>query len=157
MGAPNMRRVDESMASLTIGVPRSLESAKAERALEGLAEREEQIKIEVSGRAEEFNSWTLVEVEFETVFVDATGQRDADFTEPHFYFGSYVPIGGPVGLMACVTAWHKTDRNEVTGCTLAIGCQASDVARTFKGELHAVFQGYGVPSDDYEAENFDVG
>lgn len=156
MGRPTMRQVEESLASVTIGTVRSIEGAKAQRALEGLAEREEQLKIDVSGNAEEFTTWVEVEIEFETIFVDATGQRDSDFVTPHFYYGSYVPVGGPVGLVACVTEWVTNDRNETTGCTLAIGCQASDVARKFKGELHAVFQGYGVPVDDYGIEDFDV-
>lgn len=156
MAAPEMRQIEDSMNSMTIGAVRSIEGARAQRALEGLAEREEQMKIAVSGQAEEFNSWTTVEIEFETVFVDATGQRDSDFTRPHFYYGSYVPVGGPVGLVACVTEWKTSDRNETWGCNLAIGCQASDVARKFQGELHAVFQGYGVPADIYDMTNFDV-
>lgn len=157
MGKPTMRNVDESFHSLTIGAVRSIESARAQRALEGLAEREEQMKIAVSGRAGEFSSWSEVEIEFETVFVNATGQRDSEFTTPHFYYGAYVPVGGPVGLIACVTEWKTNKRDETTGCVIQIGCQSSDVPRKFSGELHAVFQGFGVPADLYDMTNLDVG
>lgn len=156
MGRPTLRQVEDSFASLTIGTVKAIDESKRQRLFEGLAEREEQFKIEVTGRGEEFPSWSSVTLEFETVFVDATGQRDSEFDRPHFYYGAYVPVGGPVGLIACVTAWTTNDRNETTGCRLSIGAQATDVARTFSGELHAVFQGYGAPVNVYDAENLDV-
>lgn len=156
MGRPTLRQVDESFAALTIGTVRAIDEAKRQRMFEGLAEREEQLKIEVTGRGEEFPSWAYADIEFETVFVDATGQRDSDFDKPHFYYGAYVPIGGPIGLIACVTRWDTNDRGEVTGCRLAIGAQATDVASNFQGELHAVFQGYGAPADVYDSDSLDV-
>lgn len=140
-------RLERAFRGLLIGTVQRVEQAKRQRGLEGLAEREERYAIQVSGRGEEFPSWHEVHVRFGIEFVDATGQRDSWLTRPHFTYGATVEVGGPVGLHACVTRWDVTDRNEVTGCMLAIGAVATDVARKFRGELHACFQGYGAPAE----------
>lgn len=149
MPAPQVGQIENTVRGLTVGMIRALDSAKAQRALEGLAERVEQFQIEVFGQAEEFASWSFAKVKFETVFVDGRGQRDSELLRPHFTYGAYIPVGGPVDLSACVTEWEVNDRQETIGCTLAIGTAASDVARKFRGELHAEFSGYGAPVLDY--------
>jgi hypothetical protein len=149
MPRPTLGQMERSYAALTVGVIRSMDDAKAQRAFEGLAEREEEIAIEISGEAQEFAAWAEITLEFDTFFVDATGQRDSDFVHPIFTYGAYIPSGGPVALSACVLKWITNKRNETTGCTLAVGVAASDTARKFQGELHAVFSGYGAPADDY--------
>lgn len=149
MPRPETGQLERAIRSLTIGTVKAMDSRKVQRRLEGLTEREEEYQIEVSGRGEEFPSWSEVHIQFENVYVDATGQRDSDLIRPHFYYGAYVPVGGPIGLMACVTRWDVNSRNETTGCMLSIGAVATDVARKFRGELHAVFHGYGAPQDVY--------
>jgi hypothetical protein len=142
-------KLERAMNSLTVGTVQAMDRKKRDRLIEGLAEREEQFKIEVSGRGEEFPEWTKVELTFESVFVDGTGNRDSEFDRPVFTYGYYVPVGGPVGLDACITEWNVNDRSETTGCVMWIGARATDVARKFKAEIHAVFQGYGMPPDPY--------
>jgi len=142
-------QLENAMRGLTIGTVRALDNKKKDRLIEGLAEREEQFKIEVNGRAEEFPVWTKVEINFRNVFVDGTGQRDSDFDRPTYTFGYVVPVGGPVGMDACITAWNVNDRGETVGCVMWLGARATDVPRKFKAEVHAVFQGYGMPPDPY--------
>jgi hypothetical protein len=145
-------RLDRSIQALTLGRVRGESEAKRQRQLEGLAEREDQFSIAVTGRGEEFPAWTETHINFNVTFVDATGQRDVPFDRPHFTYGVYIEDGGPVGLLACVTRWDVNTRNEVTGCMLSIGAVATDYARTFRGELHARFQGYGAPVEAYGDE-----
>lgn len=151
--------LDRSMRGLTIGLVQRMHAARHQRSLEALAEREERYAIEISGRGEEFPSWQEVHVKFGIVFVDATGQRDSWLTHPHFNYGAVILRGGPIGLHACVTRWDINERREVTGCMLSIGAMATDVARKFRGELHATFQGYGAPSGQVygDVTQYDVG
>ena len=149
MSASGDHSLAQSMRSLTIGTVKSMSAAQRQRDLEGLIEREDQFKINVSGRGEEFPAWTEVEIMFGVTFVDASGQRDSPYDRPHFTYGVEIEQGVPVALDACVIEWNVNDRNECVGCTLAIGPRSTDVARTFRGALHARFQGYGVPADPY--------
>lgn len=138
-----------AVRGLTLGVLSAHARAKERRELEGLSEIEENIKIDVNGRAEEFAVWTRLYIDFETVFIDASGQRDTEFDRPHFTYGAVVNKGGPVGLLACVTDWDVNEREEVIGCVIAIASIATDLSRKFQAELHARFQGYGMPADAY--------
>lgn len=146
----NMDKLGQAMNALTIGTVKAMSRAQEQRALEGLMEREEQFKIAVSGVAEEFPGWSdPIEITFGTVFVDGTAHRDSPYDRPHFTHGAYIEEGGPVGLLGCIVEWITNDRNETLGCKLCIGPVATDVARTFKGEFHARFQGWGAPVDSY--------
>lgn len=138
-----------AVRGLTLGVLNHAKRAKEQRELEGLTETEENIKVDVVGLAEEFPEWTEVRLDFETVFIDAAGQLDTEFDNPHFTYGGCSFKGGPVGILACVTKWIENDRGETVGCLLAISAVATDQARKFRGELHARFQGYGAPADAY--------
>lgn len=142
-------RLDRTMKSLTIGVVHDMEARKLQRELEGLTEREDQFVIEVAGEASEFPNWQEVEIGFGILFVNGTGHRDSPLVRPFFTYGAYIEKGGPIGLLACVTRWNVNDRDETTGCTIGIGAVATDLGRSFRGELHAVFQGYGAPADPY--------
>jgi hypothetical protein len=151
-------RLDRTFKALNIGQVKGAAQRQRQRDLEGLLEYEDQFKIGVSGRGEEFPEWTSVRLKFNINFVDATAQRDMPYDRPHFTYGVFIERGGPVGLMACVTEWWTNNRNETLGCTLAIGAVATDVARTFQGELHARFQGYGAPVEQYgDPTQFDIG
>lgn len=142
-------QMDRTMKALKLGGIKHMNQRAMQRALEGLQEYEDQFKIEVSGDAEEFPAWSETHLKFNIDFVDATGQRDAPFDRPHFTYGTYIEEGGPVGIIACVTRWDINDRGETTGCMIAVGAVATDYARTFRGELHARFQGYGAPTEQY--------
>lgn len=150
-------QMDRTFRGMTIGAVKAQNRAKAQRELEGLDEREDQFKIEVAGRGEEFPSWTQVHLNFTVEFIDADGQRDSDFDRPHFTYGVEITNGGPVGLIACVLRWDVGKKNQTTGCVLGIGAVATDVARKFSGSLHARFQGYGAPAEAYgDPSQYDV-
>ncbi len=145
MGAPKTNRLDAAMRGLTIGVVKGVEERRRRIERDGLRERDEQIRIPISGRAEEFASWSTVEVEFETNWVDATGQRDSPFVTPHFTYGSYLTKGPDVVVVANVVGWNVNDRNETVGATIRVGALGTDTPQEFRGELHATFSGFGQP------------
>lgn len=148
-GSIEIGQVERMVHGLTLGLIKDIQFREKQTQVEGISEREEQFQIKVTGRGEEFPSWDEVTVWFETVFIDGRGQRDSDFIHPQFYFGTEMVEGGPVGLLACITEWKMSDKNETIGCKLGIGAVSTDVARKFSGLLHATFQGFGCPGNCY--------
>ena len=88
-------QTERTMRGLTIGRVQGQNARKVQDELEGLLEREDQFKIEVAGRAEEFPIWTEVHIVFNVEFIDPTGQREADFDRPFVTYGSYIERGRP--------------------------------------------------------------
>lgn len=150
MPEPSLQRLERSMKGLTIGVVKNKEAADKRAAQDGLTEREEQVHIQVSGRAEEFSSWQRKKVRFGTAFVDATGQRDSPFDRPHFTFGAVIETPDPVGIVACVMDWITTERNETIGAEVAIGVLGTDESVKFRGSVHCTFEGYGAPANTFD-------
>lgn len=149
MARPSVGRTEKVARDLTITVLKGAKKAEEAKLAEGLAETDEQLKLEIQGRAEEFPIWTILRIKFGTIFLAAPGQRDSDYDRPHFTFGYEVTEGGPIGIDACVTQWLVNDREETYGCKLAVGPRATDYATRFRGVVHANFQGYGAPIDVY--------
>lgn len=149
MASIEVGQVERLMRDVTLGTIRAMEYRREQSEIEGLREREAQFQVSISGRGEEFPSWTSVELEFETLFIDGRGQRDSELERPQFTYGVYVPRGGPVGVLACVTSWKLSDRNETIGATVGLGAVSTDVARKFSGQVHLTFQGFGCPADVY--------
>lgn len=144
-----------AIASITLDVLNRVERARAQRDLEGLIEREEQFKIDIAGRAEEFAIWTEVHLNFGVIFVDGSEKRDSPYDRPHFTYGAETEVGGPIQIHGCVTRWDVNNRGETTGCMLSVGVAATDASRKFRGKLHARFQGFGAPRDIY-GEPYDL-
>jgi hypothetical protein len=157
MGELNVNRLENALKGMTLGVVRSIDNAADRAYKDGLVEREEQFQIAFSGVAEEFFAWQTAEVKFGNVFVDATGQRDSELTVPHFTYGAELESPIPVGIMAVIMAWKKTDRDETIGCTLAVGAAATDQSTKFFGALHATFQGFGQPANTFTPEGLESG
>lgn len=155
MSGPDVQRIEKAIKGLALGTVTNMAKAREEAQKDGLIEREEQFQIAISGVAEEFLDWQEIELKFGTLFTDATGQRDSELERPQFTYGAEMTLGGPVGILACVTEWKTNERNEVIGCKLAIGVAASDQSQKFKGYLHASFQGFGLPQNTFIPE--DVG
>lgn len=132
-----------ALEGITIGVVTDLEKFRKLREVDGLIESFEQLRVEFSGRAEEFAVWTNLTVDFVQHFVDATGQRESPFDTPHFSYGAELETPTPVGVLATVMGWKTNDRGEVVGAQLAIGILATDRAAKVRGQLHLTFQGYG--------------
>lgn len=143
MSEPNINRMEKAFRGLTIGVVNDLRDFERQRKLDGLTETEEQIHVAISGRAEEFAAWETVDLLFNTVFVDATGQRDSPFDRPHMTFGAALYSPTPVAIHAIVMEWNVTDRNETIGATVAMSATTTDNATQFDADVHLTFQGYG--------------
>lgn len=146
------QRLKSALEGITIGVVTDLEDFRKLRSVDGLIEMEEQVRLEFSGRAEEFASWTEEDIGFANHFVDATGQRDSPFDTPQFYYGAEQETPTPVGVLATVMRWRTNNRNEIVGARMAIGVLATDRAVRVRGLIHLTFQGYGyaptaVPED----------
>lgn len=136
-------RLGRALQGLTIGVAKSINDAIDQKALEQLQEVEEQFQIEIGGNAEEFPVWDTVDLDFDTHFIDATGQRPSPFDRPHMTFGGEIETATPVGIFATVLGWKVNDRGETVGCNLAVGVAATDLSTKFKGRVHVTFQGWG--------------
>src|SRR5688500_15050978 len=106
--SPDLQR---SINALHIGRVHAAGELQHQSTLEGIQEWEDQFKVDVGERAEEFPIWGLTETKFNIDFINAVGQRDLPFERPHFTYGAYVEQGGSIGLLACVTAW-QTDGND---------------------------------------------
>lgn len=150
--------VDKLVRSITLGVAKDMASRRAQKLLEGLMERSENFVIPISGYVGTTTKWSEMTLKFGTTFVNGEGQRDSQLTRPHISVGSYVPVGGPVVIEACVTAWDVSSKDETVGCTIMVGAHTTDERRKFEGELHVRFQGYGAPADPYgDPSMYDVG
>lgn len=152
MPEPGLQKLERSLKEIRIGAVRDSQKIAALAAEDGLIEREEQVQITVSGRAEEFASYSEVDVNFSTVFVDATGQRDSPFDRPQVSTGAELYTSEPVTLTAVVMSWRINDRNEVLGCKVAIGVSSTDKTTKFRGAIHMTFQGYGQPLNTFNDE-----
>lgn len=152
MPEPGLQRLERSFKTIRIGAVRDVQRLRAQAEEDGLIEREEQIHIDVSGRAEEFAAWKEVDIDFATIFVDATGQRDSPFDRPHVTVGAELYTPTPVALHAVVMSWKDNDRNEVLGATVAIGASSTDKSTKFKGVIHLTFQGFGQPLNTFNDE-----
>lgn len=142
MPEPDVNRIERAIKGLTLGLVRDQQEFENQIRVDGLQEKEQQFWVEISGRAEEFASWAIREIEFEQHYVDATGQRDSPFDRPHFTFGSVLDSSTPVALFATVMEYMVNDRNETVGAKVAIGMLATDEATNVKGRVNLTFQGY---------------
>lgn len=152
MPEPSLQRLERSFKTIRIGAVRDGQKIREKAAEDGLIEREEQVHIDIEGRAEEFAAWKEVDIDFATIFVDATGQRDSPFDRPHVTVGAELYTPSPVALHAVVMAWKTNDRNETLGATVAVGVSSTDKTTKFKGVIHCSFQGFGQPLNTFNDE-----
>lgn len=152
MPHPGLQKLERSFKAVRIGAVRDVQRIEKRAREDGLIEREEQIQVAVSGVAEEFYKWEEIPLSFTTIFVDATGQRDSPFSQPHIYVGSELYTSVPVSITATVMSWVTNERNETLGARVAIGILATDQATKFKGAVHITFQGYGQPLNTFNDE-----
>lgn len=146
------------MSTITIGaVARALtlepiegvNRRQARKAWDKLGEIEQQIRLAVSGTADELPAWAGVTIEFDVEFVNAIHQRYSNLTTPIFTFGiEQTHVGSPVFLTAMVRGpWTIDDRDVISGCTLVVGCVNPGEALAFTGFIDCAFQGYGAPAE----------
>lgn len=152
MAAPNVQKLDRAFKAIRLGSVRDVQRLQRRAQEDGLIERDEQVQFEVSGVAEEFFSWEQVDVNFTTIFVNASGQRDSPFARPHISVGSELYTSTPVGITAVVMGWKTNERDETLGAKVALGVMSTDQATQFRGAVHITFQGYGQPLNTFNDE-----
>lgn len=150
------------MSTITIGaVARALtlepiegvNRRQARKAWDKLGEIEQQIRLTVSGTADELPAWAGVTIEFDVEFVNAIHQRYSNLTLPIFTFGvEQTQLGTPVFLTATVKGsggdgWVVDDRDVVSGATVYVGCVNPGEPLAFTGYIDCAFQGYGAPAE----------
>lgn len=125
----------------------------------GLDEREEQVHIDLAGKAAVGNTWVLSDVDFQHSFTGESGRRMSQLDRPHTWFGGEARKASVDGqaitplltITAAVIGWTIQGGSAITGCKLAI-CITSAIACDFQAVLHATFQGFGVPRDPTSEE-----
>lgn len=150
MPAPGLHKLDRAFKAVRIGAVRDLQRVEKRIREDGLVERDEQVQFEVSGVAEEFFAWNLTEVNFTTIFVNASGQRDSPFSRPHVNVGAELYTSTPVALTAVVMGWKTNERDETLGAKVALGVASTDRATKFRGAVHLTFQGFGQPLNTFD-------
>lgn len=151
-------RLQRSIRAMAVDVA-AAQKDKAE-ALDAwrLHEFEQQLQLEVSGRATSEIAQMTLDLDFDVAFTSATGQRNSLLDRPHVTFGfeqtlasvNGQPTDVAVMLAATVTTW-KRQRHEFVGATVAISALAPATV-DFHGVLHATFQGYGATTDEPDLE-----
>lgn len=149
MADPGLQKLERSLKKIRIGSVRDMQRIQKKAEADGLIERTEQFHLAVSGLAEEFFDWNTVDINFATVFVDATGQRDSSFDRPNISVGSELYTPDPVAITGVVMGWKTNERNETLGAKVAIGVSSTDKATKFKGAVHLTFQGFGQPLNTF--------
>lgn len=145
-----------SLRALTFGVAQKIETKRNEGAIDHLQEREQQFQLPVGGTASPDPAtavWTESAIRFETHFPsEADGMRNADFDTPQVWFGVVVTSQQPVGVHACVRNWLRDEQSDVIGAVIAATAVAYGATTNvdFRGYLHATFQGWGAPEDNYD-------
>ncbi len=152
MPTPGLQKLERSLKSIRIGAVRDMSRIQKRAEEDGLIERDEQFHLAVAGVAQEFFKWSEVDINFTTIFVDATGQRDSPFDRPHISVGSELYTPTPVSLQAVVMEWKTNQRNETLGAKVAIGVSSTDLPTKFKGAVHLTFQGFGQPLNTFNDE-----
>lgn len=139
-GGVAMHRLERSIRALSTRPVRDLERKHARAAEDGLAEYDQQFQIPIRGTAASTLAWTEQRVDFETLFYDASEQRDSSYPVPQFTYGSVIESGAPAMIAACVVEWKRNRRQAIHAAIVAIGVLGDG---DFDGYLHATFQGYG--------------
>lgn len=152
--------IHRSLGKLAISVQKASDRRRAEKAAEGLAEVDQQFQVDLSGRAGEL-TWQTVTIDFDEMFVDASGQRDADLDEPHFTYGATMQKGPPLIISAHVSDWATDAQGNFTGAAVRIGVwnplaiaqTEGELGSPFLARLHVNFQGFSVPHDPSDEDN----
>lgn len=141
--------LSRSLRALTIGAIRSYDDHGRQYQRDALGELDHQFQAPISGEAGGEAAWQEVTLRFAAPLIDGRDERQSDYASPHFTYGSTITKGPPVGVLCNVRRWLVAD-GIYTGAVVEIGVFRPGAAdsKTFAGEVHLNFQGYGLPDDD---------
>lgn len=149
MSGVNTHALSRSLRALSIGAIKSFDDATRQYQRDSLGELDHQFQVPISGEAGGVAAWQQLEVHFFAPLIDGRGERQSDYADPHFTYGSTITKGPPVGVLCNVRRWLEAD-GIYSGAVVEIGVfrpGATD-SKTFAGEVHLNFQGYGLPDSD---------
>lgn len=96
--------LQRSVRKLAVDLVRDTDARRKLNADTELAERDEQVQIEVRGTATPTTAWTTIDVPFEHTFVMSDDRRMSALLRPHVYIGveivssvEQLPAGGLSG------------------------------------------------------------
>ena len=154
-----------SVRRLAVGVVRDMNDRQAGTAIAGVAEREEQFQLAVSGIATDYPAWASTLLPFDTEFVRDSAQRDSSLLRPQVYFGYELTtlerLDGPMWLPATDAAvvmagvvrdWQIVGPNLINGVRLVLSAHAPGDELRFTGFVHVTVQGFGTPREDDDNE-----
>ena len=143
-----------TLQDIQIGAPLAMQQRLARNAELDLHEIDLQYQVAISGTAGTTPGWGEVVIEFEWEFHYAPSQRDSELEIPHFWWGAYIPTGGPVAVQACVTEWEQDlDTDAITGAVVSLA--ALGAGEEFNGWAHLSFQGLALLREDF-SDNADL-
>lgn len=135
-----------AVTDMTVGVARSMRAREQRNREMGFAEIQQQFQFKISGVAGVEWKWANLTVGFDYPFYYAPGQRDAEFSVPHFWYGAEVDT--PVAISAAVLGWTRdSDNNAIIGSTVTVG-NAGEPGAPFTGFVHLTFQGFAALGED---------
>jgi hypothetical protein len=143
--------LDRVLAGLTIGVVRGKESADTRRREMSLGETMLQFQVPINGEGGTQVATDSFDLDFDTPFHFAPGQRDSDFDTPQYTAGVQLDGGAGVNVDVHVRAWKRDpDTDAVTGATVEVSTVAPGTLEPvpFNGLCHLTFQGYGALHED---------
>jgi hypothetical protein len=154
--------LSRSIQRLAVDVVRDRERRVAGTGPMRMAEREEQFQIQVSGIATDMPGYVSAELEFETGFVIASGDRNSELQRPQVMMGYELtevarinveagqvtqPPALGVILCAVIRDWKFTESLVMTGASVAVTAIAPGDEVSFRGFVHVTFEGYGAPTE----------
>lgn len=148
-GGVNTNALSRAVRSLSIGAIRAYDQDARSYDATALGEIDHQFQVPISGEAGGIASWALLEVEFGAYLLDARDERNSDYADPLFTYGSRISKGPPVVVACNVRRWVEED-GYYSGAVVEVGVFRPGAADSqgFAGEVHLNFQGYGAPSDE---------
>lgn len=153
--------VARSIRRLAIDVSRQVNQRKGQVEYGGMAEREEQFQIKLSGVAADYPAWATAFLNFETAFTVANGRRKNTNQRPQVAVGYELISTGRVGqngtyvenvpegimLTGAVREWHFGESDVIDGANISIAAFAPGDQINFVAFVHFTFQGYGQPNE----------
>jgi hypothetical protein len=153
--------VARSIRRLAIDAHRHINQRKGQVDYGGMAEREEQFQIKLSGIAADYPAWATAFLPFETVFTPSNGRRQNTVQRPQVAVGYELISTGrvaqngtyvesvPEGIMltGAVRGWHFGPSDVIDGADVSIAAFAPGDQINFVAFVHFTFQGFGTPNE----------
>lgn len=157
MSARAEHLLQRSVRKLAVDIVRDVGARAQLNADTVLAEREEQVQLDLRGTATSTPAWSQLEVPFQHAFLTSNARRNSQLVRPHFTPGFELlsvsnpqnePVVGGVLILPTVIGWKVESGIAITGVTVALCAWApAGIELSFRAVAHLTFQGFGMPQD----------